>query len=111
MTGLSFENYDVRNSAFFWATDERFEHLRRGDCGANDAEASAAEIPDESRRCPRGDRWAGRKVLDRLDRAGGGAERGENGRVVGIGFAGRGGGEEVDLKGDGCWGEYGGVVD
>ena len=41
VTGLSFEHYDVRNPAFFWATDERFVHLRRGD--SSDTAATAAQ--------------------------------------------------------------------
>ena len=31
VTGLSFEHYDPRHPAFFWATDARFTHLRRSD--------------------------------------------------------------------------------
>lgn len=30
ITGLSFENFDPQSSTFYWATDARFCHLRRG---------------------------------------------------------------------------------
>ena len=42
VAGLSFEQYDVRNPAFFWARDERFVHVRRGD-DSSDAAATAAQ--------------------------------------------------------------------
>ena len=43
VTGLSFEQYDVRNPAFFWATDERFVHLRRAGDDSSDTAATAAQ--------------------------------------------------------------------
>ena len=40
--GLSFENYSSQNPAFYWATDARFCHLRRGMGVSEDKESSSS---------------------------------------------------------------------
>ena len=44
ITGLTFEQYDAQNPAFYWATDARFTHLRRRRQRRSDDSTSATRL-------------------------------------------------------------------